>query len=96
MTHPGFIVEFNHPSAYGRRFDRELSGLGLSARRLPHKTAWLLNYNGDFETFSEFREAVAASLRARGSALAVSMRTRRAWVMRKTRSHRVALTSIFR
>ena len=96
MAHPGFIVEFNNPSAYGRRFGRELSGLRLSAKRLKHKTAWLLKYNGDFETFSEFREAVAASLRASGSALVVSMRTGKAWVMRKSRSHRVALTSVFR
>jgi hypothetical protein len=94
MAHPGFIVEFNNPSAYGRRFGRELSGLGLSARRLPHKTAWLLNYRGDFETFSEFREAVAASLRAQGSALVVSMRTRKAWVMRKSRSHKVTLIPV--
>jgi len=96
MAHPGFIVELNNPSGCGRRFGRELAGPGLSASRLPHRTAWLLNDNGDFETFSEFKEAVAASLRARGSALAASLRTRRAWAMRKTRSHRVALTSFFR
>jgi hypothetical protein len=94
MAHPGFIVESNNPSAYGRRFGRELSGLGLSARRLPHKTAWLLNYRGDFETFSELREAIAASLRVQGSALVVSMRTRKAWVMRKSRSHKVTLIPV--
>ncbi len=95
MSHPGFIVEFNNPSAYGRRFGQELRNLGLSAKRLPHKTAWLLNYDGQFETFSEFKEAIAASVKTQGSALIVSMQTRRAWVMRKTQSSRYRVNAIY-
>jgi hypothetical protein len=94
MGHPGFIVEFNNPSKYGRRFGRELSRLGLSAKRLSHKTAWHLNYGGQFETFDEFKETVAASVKTGASALVVSLKTRKAWIMRKTKRSRYRLTRI--
>jgi hypothetical protein len=97
VAHPGFIVEFNNPSTYGRQFNRQLRGLGLKAKRLSHKTAWLLNYDGQFDTFGEFREAIAASIKANGSALIVSRKTRQAWVMHKTarRSGEHHLTTIY-
>jgi hypothetical protein len=83
MAHPGFIVEFNNPSSYGQRFDAQLNNLQLKAKQLPHKTAWLLNYDGQFSRFRKLQREIATSIKVGGSALIVSRRTGKAWVMKK-------------
>ena len=69
MAHAGFIVEFNNPNSYGQQFGSHLKSLGLKAERLPHKTAWRLNYNGQFSKFKTLQRRIAKAVKRSGSAL---------------------------
>ena len=81
MAHPGFIVEFNNPTAYGKQFRKQLKALHISAKRLPHKTAWLLNYDGQFKKFKTLQARIRRAININGSALIASMKTGQAWVL---------------
>jgi hypothetical protein len=83
MAHPGFIVEFNNPNLYGRQFRAHLHGLGLKARRLTHKTTWVLSYDGQFSRFKTLQRRISTAMTQNGSALIVSLKTKKAWVMTK-------------
>ena len=80
MAHPGFIVEFNNPNSYGKQFRSHLRSLNV-AKRLPHKTAWLLNYDGGFKKFKTLQKRIRRAIKSDGSALIASMKTGKAWVL---------------
>jgi hypothetical protein len=83
MAHAGFIVEFNNPVKYGEDLKDHMTELGLKARRLVHKTAWSINYNGSFRKFKKLKLAIARSIsKTRGSALILSRKTGDAYVLR--------------
>jgi hypothetical protein len=85
MAHPGFIVEFNNPTAYGKQFRSHMRVLGIKGKRLKHKTAWLLNYDGSFTKYKRLKRAIALAIKRNGSALIVSLRTRKAWILKRKR-----------
>jgi hypothetical protein len=85
MAHPGFIVEFNNPTKYGQSFGSHLRSLNLRAKRLPHKTAWLLKYGEELWKFKKLLARISKAIKVGGSALVISRRTGKALVIAKSK-----------
>jgi hypothetical protein len=82
MAHAGFVIEFNNPTAYGKQFKAHLKGkLELRAKRIPHKTAWLVNYAGSFKKFTTLQKRIRRAIKSDGSAMIVSLKTSQVYVL---------------
>ena len=85
MAHPGFIVEFNNPTKYGQSFGSHLGSLNLKAKRLPHKTAWLLKYGEQLWKFEKLLARISKAIKVGGSALVISRKTGKTLIIAKFR-----------
>jgi len=95
MTHPGFVVEFNRPTVYGKQLSEHLVSLGMKSRQLVHKTAWWVTYDGVFADYKDLKHAVARSINKRlGSALVISRKTGRTDILRWRNPHKFFVTKV--